>query len=557
MRLPARRNRRQTGKSAASTSSKTCNNNNTTARERIKKKNDTRHEQVQTSIADNEKTKRRVVVKKNRKKRRSNASRWSPFVMTKRIICPILSNMRRKYAHTLHVSCVILSYWFISISMVYLNKILMSSSSVSATIITKNTPLFVTWFQCLVTSIICSLFGIIGKRVRAKHLQLQLIQAEHFLKRTQSSSSLVSYSEDSISDGNYTDYENNKNNNDNNNNRNGYYHDGYNNGKEEEQKGDESTLMMNRIFESKEISQPSFFLQFPVPEYRYDVAKRLLPLSFIYLGMVLCSNICLNLVQVSFYNVARSLTVIFNYLLSSCAFVKMMSSRTSSSTQSSLLSTKQLSYKILFCFLTVIFGFFIGIYGETNFSLIGTIFGVFSSLFISLNIIFTKQALPVVDNDHWRLTLYNNISVCLLLLPVMLIFDRLELNLDTALSFSPPPPPSSTSILEKYSVIEYSFSNNFHYWMAMIITSIFAFSFSTVTVLHIKTTSPLTHSTSGTMKAAVQSILAFYIWGVSIYYSLTCLWCFVTVSFSSLLPNQQAFSLVYKLTFTPERMSQQ
>jgi len=34
-----------------------------------------------------------------------------------------------------------------------------------------------------------------------------------------------------------------------------------------------------------------------------------------------------------------------------------------------------------------------------------------------------------------------------------------------------------------------------------------------VTVLQIKATSPLTHNISGTAKAAVQSMLAFYLWG--------------------------------------------
>ena len=38
------------------------------------------------------------------------------------------------------------------------------------------------------------------------------------------------------------------------------------------------------------------------------------------------------------------------------------------------------------------------------------------------------------------------------------------------------------------------------------------FTTGIVTVLQIKATSPLTHNISGTAKAAVQSMLAFYIW---------------------------------------------
>jgi hypothetical protein len=50
------------------------------------------------------------------------------------------------------------------------------------------------------------------------------------------------------------------------------------------------------------------------------------------------------------------------------------------------------------------------------------------------------------------------------------------------------------------------------FWIAMLVAGIFGFSIGIVTVLQIKATSPLTHNISGTAKAAVQSLLAFYIW---------------------------------------------
>ena len=46
----------------------------------------------------------------------------------------------------------------------------------------------------------------------------------------------------------------------------------------------------------------------------------------------------------------------------------------------------------------------------------------------------------------------------------------------------------------------------------MCVAGFFGFSIGIVTVLQIKATSPLSHNISGTAKAAVQSILAFYIW---------------------------------------------
>jgi len=51
------------------------------------------------------------------------------------------------------------------------------------------------------------------------------------------------------------------------------------------------------------------------------------------------------------------------------------------------------------------------------------------------------------------------------------------------------------------------------FWSAMSVAGFFGFSIGIVTVLQIKATSPLTHNISGTAKAAVQSLMAFYLWG--------------------------------------------
>ena len=109
--------------------------------------------------------------------------------------------------------------------------------------------------------------------------------------------------------------------------------------------------------------------------------------------------------EVSFYNVARSLTIVFNVILSKI----MLNSDSSRPT--------------LLCLLLVILGFFMGSGGELNFSMKGTIAGILSSLFVSLNSIYTKKVLPVVDNDHWKLTFYNNANACIMFIPLMLIFE--------------------------------------------------------------------------------------------------------------------------------------
>jgi solute carrier family 35 (GDP-fucose transporter), member C1 len=148
------------------------------------------------------------------------------------------------------------------------------------------------------------------------------------------------------------------------------------------------------------------------------------------------------------------------------------------------------SQSTLLCLGVVIVGFFMGSGGELNFSMKGTVAGILSSLFVSLNSIYTKKVLPVVDNDHWKLTFYNNVNACIMFIPLMLIFE--------------------------HQAISAAFGTQFlslAFWGAMWVAGFFGFAIGIVTVLQIKATSPLTHNISGTAKAAVQSIMAFYIWG--------------------------------------------
>jgi len=63
----------------------------------------------------------------------------------------------------MYIASVVFTYWCVSISMVYLNKVLMSNEGVSI-----NAPLFVTWFQCIVTALICWLAGRCGARAQRK-----------------------------------------------------------------------------------------------------------------------------------------------------------------------------------------------------------------------------------------------------------------------------------------------------------------------------------------------------------------------------------------------------
>ena len=298
-----------------------------------------------------------------------------------------------------YVAAVVATYWIVSISMVYLNKVLMSNKEVSIP-----APLFITWYQCFITAIICWVAGKISQRSEATQYQ-SVSQSEEFADAQQRT------------------------------------------------------------------TKPGFFAQFPKAEYHVGTGRRILPLSIVFVGMITLNNLCLKLVEVSFYNVARSLTIVFNVFFS----YVMLGIPSSMNT--------------IMCLAVVIVGFLSGGKGEINFSLIGTIAGVCSSLFVSLNSIYTKKMLPVVDDNHWRLTFYNNVNACFLFLPLMLYFEA--------------------AIITEHSA---KLASGL-FWSAMTLAGFFGFSIGIVTVLQIKATSPLTHNISGTAKAALQSLMAFAIWG--------------------------------------------
>ena len=289
---------------------------------------------------------------------------------------------------------VVSAYWVISISMVYVNKMLMSDTSVSI-----NAPLFVTWYQCFVTCLICYLCGSLGEMYTA------------------------SYGND-------------------------------------------------RPAVAPPGKYASFFKQFPRADYDVAVGKQVLPLSIVFVGMITFNNLCLKLVEVSFYNVARSLTIVFNVVFTYF-----------------LLGTPS-SRNTIICLGVVVFGFLVGSGGEMNFSAFGTFSGILSSFFVSLNSIFTKKVLPYVGENHWKLTFYNNVNACLLFTPLILLFELPTLYDALSVQFLSPT-----------------------FWLSMSLAGFFGFAIGIVTVLQIKVTSPLTHNISGTAKAALQSLLAFYIWG--------------------------------------------
>lgn len=117
-------------------------------------------------------------------------------------------------------------------------------------------------------------------------------------------------------------------------------------------------------------------------------------------------------------------------------------------------------------------------------SVVGVFFGICASASVALNAIYTKKVLPLVDNNIWRLTMYNNVNACMLFIPMMIVFKEFS---------------------DLY-YFEDLLSSKF--WFLMTLTGVFGFGIGTITGLQIQVTSPLTHNISGTAKAATQTVIA-------------------------------------------------
>jgi len=205
---------------------------------------------------------------------------------------------------------------------------------------------------------------------------------------------------------------------------------------------------------------------------RYDpvVALKVMPLSVIFVAMIGFNQLCLRYVEVSFYNVARSLTIVFNVALTY------------------FLLKETTSRNAFLTLVVVVIGFVVGTDGEVNFSLVGTLFGVASSLCVALNSVVTSTVLKHVDNDKNLLIFYNNVNSLFLFLPLIYFTEASTIKNHVELLFSP------------------------FFWTAMTVAGVLGYLIGVVTVWQIQVTSPLTHNISGTAKAGLQTGLAYLIW---------------------------------------------
>ncbi|CAL1603175.1 unnamed protein product [Knipowitschia caucasica] len=214
---------------------------------------------------------------------------------------------------------------------------------------------------------------------------------------------------------------------------------------------------------------PAVMQDFPTLRFDLKTSREVLPLSVVFISMITFNNLCLKYVGVAFYTVGRSLSTVFNVLLSYAIL------------------RQGTSVPALLSCAVILGGFWLGVDQEGlagSLSWTGVAFGVLASAFVSLNAIYTKKVLPAVDGNIWKLSFYNNINACVLFLPFMVVFGELG----RLASFSRLSDPS--------------------FWAMMMLGGVFGFAIGYVTGLQIKHTSPLTHNVSGTAKACAQTVIA-------------------------------------------------
>jgi GDP-fucose transporter C1 len=203
---------------------------------------------------------------------------------------------------------------------------------------------------------------------------------------------------------------------------------------------------------------------FPPLHYKWDVVIKVIPVSVTYLLVIGFNNKCLEYVSVSAYQIVRALTIVFNIMLTWLVLGERTSFRT-----------------ILAC-IGVVIGFCFGVEGEIGMSFRGAVYGVLSSVAMAAYSIVVKRALGLLDRNEYVLIEYNTPIAIIALAPFVWFAGEFSV-LSTA--------PSA------------------RFWALQTLAGTVGFLINIAIFLNINYTSALTHNLSGTVKGALQTLLAF------------------------------------------------
>ncbi|KAK8831588.1 hypothetical protein WA577_000671 [Blastocystis sp. JDR] len=190
--------------------------------------------------------------------------------------------------------------------------------------------------------------------------------------------------------------------------------------------------------------------------------------------MVTMSNLCLKNVEVSFYQISRSLGIPLIPLINFLLFGEKTSCRI-----------------VLSCFV-IVTGYALGINGEINFSLKGTLYGLGASIVGAFYTILLKYYLSHVMPDRWELTFYNNLNSSFIMPLLIVLNGELRVLRDNRANLTPT------------------------YFLVIFVSGIIGLFVGITTYLQIQYTSSLSHNISGVMKNCIQSFAGAYIFHTTI-----------------------------------------
>lgn len=121
----------------------------------------------------------------------------------------------------------------------------------------------------------------------------------------------------------------------------------------------------------------------------------------------------------------------------------------------------------------------------------GVLYGVLASMCTALYSILTKQVLAAIENNVFKLQMYNNIHACILLLPMLAATGELSSLRDPGLWASP------------------------WFWAMLLLAGGVGLAVGYVASLQILATSPLTHNISIAAKTCVQTVIAYIVFSES------------------------------------------
>ena len=195
----------------------------------------------------------------------------------------------------------------------------------------------------------------------------------------------------------------------------------------------------------------------------------LLRMTVSFVCMLSFNNLCLRYVDIAFYQVARSMTIIFVVIFTITILHKAV------------------SWRVIVCCGVVAAGFFLGIDQEQflgTLSVTGVLYGVMSSVFVALNGVFIKQALDVVDGNSLKVTYYSNMNASILFIPVLLSIGQFR---QAALAA-----PTWDAA----------------FWTFLFSTGILSFFISWIGGVQINLTSAITHHIIANTKSVLQTLIA-------------------------------------------------